>query len=82
MKTREYKRDLMEHAHKKLKVVAQRFVLGGMGPASAAYAAIRETKVLFPLDWHLGVQGDDDDEFVEVWEVDHKSTIPIATITR
>ena len=82
MRAREYKRDLMEHARKKLKAVARRLVLGGMRSANPANAAIRETKALFPLDWRLGVQDDDADEFVEVWEVDHKSAIPIATITR
>lgn len=75
--------DLIDHACSQLHRVARRFVqFQGMGPASAARKAIRETKSLFPADWHLAVQGDDDEEFVEVWEVEHKRTIPCARVSR
>jgi len=53
-----------------------------MTPADAAYAAIRETKSLFPPDWHLAVQGDDDENDVEIWEVNHKRTFPCARVER
>lgn len=74
--------DLVEHAGKQLAAVARRHVRGGAGPASAARAAIRETQALFPLSWRLGVQGEDADDFVEVWEVEHKRSEPIARISR
>jgi hypothetical protein len=77
---RELERDLIEHARDQLSAAARRHVRGGMGPESAASAAIRETKALFPPDWKLSVQGDDDDEFVEVWEVEHKYGAPIAKV--
>lgn len=80
--TKKLDRDLIEHARDQLFAAARRHVHGGMGPASAAYAAIRETKALFPSDWKLAVQGDNDDEFVEVWEVDHKYGSAIASIPR
>lgn len=73
-------RDLIEHARDQLHATARRHVREGMGPESAARAAIRETKALFPPDWKLGVQGGDDEEKVEVWEVDHKYASPIATV--
>jgi hypothetical protein len=72
--------DLLKHACVQLGEVARRHVRGGMGPASAARAAIRETKALFPHDWRLAVQGDDDEEDVEVWEVEHKYPVAIARI--
>lgn len=74
--------DLIDHAATKLGAAARRHVRGGMGPASAARAAIRETQALFPLDWHLGVQGDDTDDFVEVWEIEHKHGDPITRVLR
>lgn len=81
MKTaKELNRDLIEHARDQLSTAARKHVRAGMGPGSAANAAIRETKALFPPDWKLGVQGDDDEEFVEVWEVEHKYSTPIATV--
>ena len=73
-------RDLIEHASDQLSAVARKHVRAGMGPRSAANAAIRETQSLFPPDWKLGVQGGDDEEFVEVWEVEHKTSSPIATV--
>jgi hypothetical protein len=79
-KSSQLDRDLIEHARQKLQEAARSHVRGGMGPASAAYAAIRETKALFPPDWKLGVQGDDDEESVEVWEVEHKQGSAIATV--
>lgn len=79
---RELDRDLITHACKQLDQAARQHVRKGMGPASAAYAAIRETKALFPSDWRLGVQGDDDDEHVEVWEVEHKWQVPCAHVSR
>jgi hypothetical protein len=75
-------RDLIEHARSQLGAAARRRVREGMGPASAARAAIRETQALFPHDWRLGVQGDDSEEAVEVWEVEHKFPQPIARIER
>ena len=77
---KELERDLIEHARDQLRAAARKHVRAGMGPRSAASAAIRETKTLFPPDWKLGVQGDDDDEFVEVWEVEDKDSSPIATV--
>jgi hypothetical protein len=74
--------DLIEHACDKLGEAARRHVREGMGPASAARAAIRETQVLFPHDWRLAVQGDDREEEVEVWEIEHKRTYPCARILR
>jgi hypothetical protein len=74
--------DLIDHARAQLRKVADRHVREGMGPASAAQAAIRETRALFPHDWHLAVQGDDTEDYVEVWEVKHKQTFPIAKIER
>lgn len=74
--------DLIEHACEQLAKAARRRVREGMGPESAASAAIRETKALFPPDWQLAVQGGDEEEAVEVWEVEHKRTIPCARITR
>ena len=79
---KELERDLIEHAGDQLRAAARRHVRAGMGPESAARAAIRETKALFPPDWKLGVQGDDDEESVEVWEVEHKYASPIATVVR
>jgi len=75
-------RDLTDHARSQLAEAAERRVRAGLGPASAARAAIRETKALFPHDWRLGVQGDDGDEFVEVWEVEHKYPQPVARVSR
>lgn len=74
--------DLIEHACDQLGKIARRHVRAGMGPESAARAAIHETKALFPADWHLGVQGGDDEEAVEVWEVEHKRSFPCARISR
>lgn len=73
-------RELIEYARTQLDATARRHVRRGMGPASAARAAIRETQVLFPTDWRFGVQGNDNEEFVEVWEIEHKYPQPIATI--
>lgn len=78
--TRELDRDLIEHARDQLSAIARRHVRAGMGPESAARAAIRETQALFPPDWRLGVQGSDDEESVEVWEVEHKYGSAIATV--
>lgn len=75
-------RDLIEHARRQLGDAARRHVREGMGPASAARAAIRETQALFPHDWRLAVQGDDNEEAVEVWEVEHKYGQPIARVSR
>jgi hypothetical protein len=80
MSARELDRNLVEHAREQLGAAARRHVRGGMGPASAARVAIRETQALFPPGWRLGVRGDDDEEFVEVWEVEHKYAAPIATV--
>jgi hypothetical protein len=74
--------DLIEHACDQLGKIARRHVREGMGPESAARAAIRETRALFPPDWNLGVQGGDDEEQVEVWEVEHKRPFPIARVSR
>jgi len=77
---KDLERDLIEHASSQLSAAARRHVRGGMGPESAARAAIRETQVLFPAGWNLGVQGDNNDEFVEVWEVEDNYQSPIATV--
>lgn len=82
MNGRKLEQDLIDHACRQLAKAARRKVGEGLGPATAARAAIRETKSLFPSDWTLGVQGDDDEETVEVWEVEHKRTIPCARISR
>ncbi len=70
----------IEKACSLLRVAARRHVDSGMGPRSAALAAIAETKESFPQDWRLVVQGDDDEDIVEVWEVDHKYSAPIAGV--
>ncbi len=75
-------RDLIHHACSQLAKAAERHVREGLGPESAARAAIRETKALFPADWQLAVQGDDTEEEVEVWEIEHKHATPIARISR
>jgi hypothetical protein len=75
-------RDLIKHASEKLAAAARRRVREGAEPASAARAAIRETQALFPHGWRIGVQGDDGDDVVEVWEVEHKAAEPIAVISR
>jgi hypothetical protein len=75
-------KDLIEHACNQLEYVARQRMREGMSPASAASAAIRETKALFPHDWRLAVQGGDDADEVEVWEVDHKRATPCARIVR
>lgn len=82
MPARKLNQELIDHACSQLYKVARRHVNNGKGPASAASVAIRETRALFPSDWHLAVQGDDSDEFVEVWEVEHKRTFPCARISR
>lgn len=77
--------DLIEHACTQLTKAARRRVhegMGSVGPATAAWAAIKETKALFPADWRLGVQGDDGDDHVEVWEVDHKWQVNCAHVDR
>jgi len=74
--------DLIDHACSQLGKVARQRVREGMAPASAARAAIRETKALFPADWRLAVQGDDSDDSVEVWEVEHKRIEPCARVVR
>lgn len=74
--------DLIWHACGQLRKKAHQLVREGAGPATAAWAAIRETKALFPHDWRLAVQGDDDDEYVEVWEVEHKWSGPCAQVSR
>ena len=74
--------DLIDHACSQLANIARQHVREGMTPASAASAAIRETKTLFPTNWRLGVQGDDTEDDVEVWEVEHKRSIPCARISR
>jgi len=79
---REIDRDLIDHACAKLGAAARRHVREGMGPASAARAAIRETQALFPPDWRFGIQGDDSEEEIEIWEVEHKRSIPCARISR
>jgi hypothetical protein len=78
---RQLDKDLVDHACSQLAKVARKRVREGMGPASAASAAIRETKALFPPDWRLAVQGDDSEETVEVWEVEHKRTFPCASVS-
>jgi len=82
MATQQLDQDLIEHACSQLAKAARRHVNAGMGPARAARAAIRETKALFPLDWQLAVQGDDSDDEVEVWEVEHKRSTPCASVSR
>ena len=79
---RELDDDLIDHACSQLAKAARKRVREGMGPASAASAAIRETKALFPHDWRLAVQGTDDDDSVEVWEVEHKRITPCARVVR
>lgn len=74
--------DLVEHARDQLAKVAARYVKTGSSPAAAAQRAIRETQALFPHDWRLAVQGDEGDDRVEVWEVEHKLSSPIASIAR
>jgi hypothetical protein len=73
-------RDLIEHARDQLDKIARRHVKAGKGPETAARLAIRETQLLFPHGWRLAVQGDDGDDHVEVWEVEHKFPSPIASI--
>lgn len=80
--TKQLDRDLIEHACSQLDKVAGRLVREGSTPASAARAAIRETKALFPPDWRLAVQGDDSEDEVEVWEVEHKRPTPCAHIAK
>ena len=74
--------DLIDHACSQLVKKARQHVRDGMPPASAAEKAIRETKALFPPDWRLGVQGDDTEDEVEVWEVNGKMDAPCARIER
>ena len=74
--------DLIEHACSQLGKKARQHVSAGMTPASAAYAAIRETRALFPPDWQLAVQGGDQEDEVEVWEVEHKRSAPCARVVR
>ena len=74
--------DLINHACSQLAKAAHKHVSEGLGPASAASAAIRETKALFPADWRLAVQGDDSEDSVEVWEVEHKRSTPCARVVR
>lgn len=75
-------RDLIEHARDQLAKVARQYVASGTPPAAAAQRAIRETLALFPHGWRLAVQGDGDDDRVEVWEVEHKYPSPIAAVER
>ena len=82
MSGKQLDKDLIDHACDRLAKIARQKVREGLGPESAARAAIRETKALFPHDWDLSVQGGDDEEAVEVWEVEHKLAIPCARITR
>src|SRR5512143_1869150 len=82
MTTRQLDQDLIDHACSQLRKIARRHVSAGMSPASAAQAAIRETKALFPYDWRLAVQGGDNEDSVEVWEVEHKLNEPCARIER
>jgi hypothetical protein len=77
---KQIEQDLLDHACSQLAKSARQYVREGMQPAAAASRAIRDTKELFPPDWRLGVQGDDDEDEVEVWEVEHKRTIPCARI--
>jgi hypothetical protein len=74
--------DLIDHACDQLAKKARQYVKGGMAPAEAASKAIRDTKALFPPDWRLGVQGGDDEDEVEVWEVDDKMMEPCASVVR
>ena len=74
--------DLIDHACAQLGKKARQHVREGMAPARAAEKAIRETKALFPPDWRLGVQGGDDEDQVEVWEVQHKLAQPCARVER
>jgi hypothetical protein len=74
--------DLIDHACNQLGKIARQRVREGATPASAAHAAIRETKALFPVNWRLAVQGGDDEDSVEVWEVEHKRNTPCAHIVR
>jgi len=80
--TNKLDQDLIDYACNQLDKTARQYTQRRMGPASAARAAIRETKALFPADWQLAVQGDDSEDEVEVWEVEHKRTIPCARISR
>lgn len=79
---KQLEQDLIDHACAQLKKIARQRVREGMTPASAASAAIRETKALFPPDWRLAVQGGGDEDEVEVWEVEHKLPEPCARIVR
>ncbi|HSX23419.1 MAG TPA: hypothetical protein VLE97_11650 [Gaiellaceae bacterium] len=82
MTAKQLDEDLIEHACGQLGKIARQRVREGMAPASAARAAIRDTKALFPHDWRLAVQGDDSDDAVEVWEVEHKRIEPCARVVR
>lgn len=75
-------KDLIDHACSQLGKKARQHVRDGMTPASASEKAIRETKALFPPDWRLGVQGDDTEDEIEVWEVAGKMEVPCARIVR
>lgn len=79
---RQLDEDLIDHACSQLGKIARQRVHEGATPASAARAAVRETKALFPADWRLAVQGDDDDDEVEVWEVEHKRITPCTRVVR
>lgn len=79
---KQLEQDLIDHACAQLKKIARQHVREGMTPASAASAAIRETKDLFPPDWRLAVQGGGDEDVVEVWEVEHKLPVPCARVVR
>lgn len=74
--------ELIWHACGQLRAKADQHVRAGMTLARAAETAIRETKALFPADWHLAVQGDDREDEVEVWEVEHKWSAPCARIAK
>ena len=80
--TKQLDKELIWHACDQLTKKARQHAREGMGPASAAWAAIRETKALFPPDWRLAVQGDDREEYVEVHEVDGKWGGPCASVDR
>lgn len=80
--TKQLDRDLIAHACSQLNMKARQHVRDGMTPASAANAAIRETKSLFPPDWRLAVQGGDEEDEVEVWEVEHKMYTACARVVR
>ena len=82
MNAKQLDEDLIDHACSQLRKKARQHVREGMTPASAAEKAIRETKALFPPDWRLAVQGDDNDDEIEVWEVEHKSERACARIER